>query len=219
MHEIVVDVDMTTNAGDLLFRDTTLSATNIHKEMRLTVKARADAVSSILSENSDGTPWLIWCHTDYEADALNKAIKGTEVRGSDKIEKKETTALAFSDGTIPKLISKPRIFGSGLNFQVCHQVAFVGLSFSYESMYQAIRRVWRFGQNHIVDVYIVRASTEGAILKTIRAKESAHREMQRAMVMAMRQSTLEEMKIGLKLKIGAGESLPIIPNWLKRKLA
>lgn len=223
MHEVVVDVDVLEGAGDRLFRDTTLSATNIHKEMRRTCDARATAVAKIIADDSEGkreldSPWLVWCHTDYEADALWSSLKGsTEVRGSHKPEKKEKAAIDFSDNLLPILISKPRIFGSGLNFQNCCKVAFVGLSFSYESMYQAIRRVWRFGQQYPVDVYIVRATTEGAILNTIRAKEAAHRQMQKAMVEAMRSSTLEEIHGKLRLNEFAGNDNVKRPSWMVKK--
>lgn len=214
MHEIVVDVDVTDGAGDRLFRDTSLTATNIHKEMRRTATERAKAVAKIVGDDPDS--WLIWCHTNYEADALRHELAGVvEVRGSDKVEKKEQYAEKFQKSEILRLVSKPKIFGAGLNFQHCHKMAFIGLSFSYESMYQAIRRCYRFGQEFPVDVYIVRATTEGTILKTIREKEAAHRQMQSAMVAAMRQA---DGRDGVtKLNADAGSEPVRTPNWLRAR--
>ena len=73
-----------------------------------------------------------------------------EVRGSDKASFKEETSMNFKSGNIRVLISKPKIFGYGMNFQKCHNVIFCGLTYSYENYYQALRRIYRFGQKNNV---------------------------------------------------------------------
>jgi len=80
------------------------------------------------------------------------------------------------------MISKPKIFGFGLNFQQCHNVIFCGMSYSYESYYQAVRRFWRFGQRDTVNVHIIMAHTEKSILSIIHRKEGQHIEMKNNMV-------------------------------------
>lgn len=84
------------------------------------------------------------------------------------------------------LISKPRIFGYGLNFQNCHQMIFVGLSDSWESYYQAIRRCWRFGQTKPVHVHIVSADTEGAVIENIKRKDEQNKVLGEKMVEHMK---------------------------------
>lgn len=59
-----------------------------------------------------------------------------------------------------------------MNFQQCHQMVFVGLSDSWESYYQAIRRCWRFGQTHPVNVHIVVSELEQQIADNVRRKET-----------------------------------------------
>jgi len=88
------------------------------------------------------------------------------------------------DGKIRVLVSKSGIFGFGMNFQHCRNVAFVGLSYSFEDFYQALRRSYRFGQTKEVNAIIVQAVTEGAILKTIKRKIKQHQEMQEGMKQA-----------------------------------
>jgi hypothetical protein len=218
IHEIIVDVDVREGAAEgFLFREAALTATTMHKELKRTVQARANAVNRILEANGAG-PWLIWCHTNYESDALKEYVKGaTEIRGDDKMERKEQAAMDFVDGKIERFVSKPKIFGSGLNFQACHKMIFTGLNFSWESMYQAIGRCWRFGQNMPVDCYIVRATTEGEIIRKIREKEAAHQVMQVAMVEAMREETMKQIGVKRKLRIDAGGMEMVLPNWLTRK--
>ncbi len=194
MKTITVGVDQSIDAGEDLFRIATLSATTMHKEMRLTAPARAEAVAELVDSSNE--PWLIWCNTNHEADALSKLMPyAVEVRGSDKpIDK--TSAAAWFQGREPDprskaakhdtqgrkvMISKPSIFGYGMNFQQCRKVAFVGLSYSFENFYQALRRSYRFGQLNPVDAYIIQAETEGAILTTVKRKMKQHEEMQKQM--------------------------------------
>jgi hypothetical protein len=185
--EHVVDVDESAAPGSgALFRDGQLSATNVHGEMRLTAAARAARAADILRDVAG--PAVVWCHTDYEADALTAAIPGAiEVRGSQSLEKKELGLQSFTRGDVLRLVTKPKIAGLGLNWQHCCTAVFVGLSYSYEALYQAIRRIWRFGQTRKVTVHVIRASTEGAVLASLQEKEARHVEMKAAMRRAVRQ--------------------------------
>lgn len=168
-----------------LFRDSVLSATTLHQEMRLTAPLRADAVAELINSDPDET-WLIWCNTNYEADDLIKRIpQAVEVRGSMSPEEKSKRLLAFINGESKILITKPSVAGFGLNLQHCARVAFVGLSYSYEDFYQAVRRCYRFGQQREVKVYVVAADSEICVMETIQRKETEHRRMQREMSAAI----------------------------------
>ena len=183
METIVVQVDEKEGAEEELFRHATLSATTMHKEMRMTAPARVEQVAAMVNASSE--QWIVWCNTNDESELLSAAIPdGVEVRGSDKASFKEKTAEGFCNGSVRVLISKPSIYGFGLNFQNCHNVAFVGLSYSFEDFYQALRRTYRFGQEKPVNAYIVQATTEGPILRTIKRKIAQHAEMQSQMKIA-----------------------------------
>jgi len=182
--EHVVPVDFYKSAGDKLFRIPALSATDYHKEKRLTTEDRAAKTKEIV-DCLDGIV-CIWCETNYEADALRAILPdAVEVRGDDSIDRKEQVALDFAAGKIPCLISKPSIFGFGLNFQACHNVVFCGMSYSFEAFYQATRRFWRFGQTKPVDVHIVIGETEKHILDVIQEKEQKYTELKDNMQSAM----------------------------------
>lgn len=136
------------------------------------VKACADLV------NSSNEEWLVWCDLNAESDALTKAIAGAvEVRGSNTPEYKEEKLLGFSSGEFRVLVSKPSICGHGMNYQHCRNMVFVGLSDSYEALYQATRRCWRFGQEREVNCYIVTGEAEGAVVANIERKEKQATEM------------------------------------------
>jgi hypothetical protein len=94
--------------------------------------------------------------------------------------------LGFTAARYRVLVTKPSIAGFGMNWQHCANMAFVGLSDSYEQFYQAVRRCWRFGQKQPVNVYVITAETEGAVVANIKRKE--------ADAMKMAENMVEHMK-------------------------
>jgi len=184
----VIDTDIVDGAEGTLFRMPAMSATNLHQEKRRTAEDRAGKVAALIAVEPD-EPWLIWCDTDYEAAALKAVLKDAgEVKGGMTTEAKEKQLNAFSSGDLRVLITKPRIAGFGLNWQHCARVAFVGVSYSYESFYQAIRRCWRFGQHRPVDVHVVMSITESSTWEAVTRKSGDHLEMKKQMLAATKRS-------------------------------
>jgi DNA modification methylase len=205
---VTVEVDETAPEGsDELFKHATLSATTMHKELRETAEHRADAVAEMVN-NSDET-WIVWCNTNVEADALVARIPdAVEVRGSDTPQNKENRLRLFSEGHARILISKPSICGFGMNWQHCRNVAFVGLSYSFEDFYQALRRSYRFGQDREVNAYIVQARTEGAILATVKRKMEQHQQMQERMkiaALAFKNDSMKKLTMKTDINTATGE--------------
>lgn len=139
--------------------------------------ARRDSLSDRVAAaaalvNSNDNQWVVWCDLNAEGEALAKAIDGAiEVAGRHSDDYKIDAMMGFTDGRHRVIVTKPTIAGFGMNWQHCHNMAFVGLSDSYEQQYQAIRRCWRFGQGSPVDVHVVTAETEGAVVANIQRKE------------------------------------------------
>lgn len=190
VHQHIVQTDMTAGAEGMLFRIPDVSATAIHTEKRLTANDRAQRIAELVRAEPN-EPWMIWVETDYDADAIMALLpEAIEVRGSMKPEVKEERLDGFTRGDIRILVSKPSIAGFGLNWQHCARTAFVGLSFSYEMFYQAIRRFWRFGQQRPVECHIAMAETETVIWNTIQRKKADHEAMKAEMFEAMRREVL-----------------------------
>ena len=212
LQSIVVDVDEVSGAGEGdMFRHATMSATTMHREMRMTSPDRVAKVAELVNASSE--QWIVWCNTNDESGQLAKAIPdAVEVRGSDTAKKKEDSADGFIDGKVRVLISKAGIFGYGLNFQNCRNVAFVGLSYSFEDFYQSLRRSYRFGQTQEVNAYIVQASTEGAITKSINRKIAQHKEMQERMkiaAIAFKETNKKEIKMKTDINTATGDGWEI----------
>ena len=153
--------------------------------------ARKDSIDDRVAKcadivNNSNEQFVIWCNRNEESEKLAALIHGSkDVKGSDSIDYKEKTIDSFTDGELRVLISKPSICGYGMNWQHCHNTAFVGLSDSWEAYYQAIRRFWRFGQEKPVNVHVISAESEGAVVENIRRKEAQNQTMSQEMVAHM----------------------------------
>ena len=187
----IVSTDISFESNGMLFRSPELSATSIHSEKRKT--AYDKAVKAMEISNNCDSPHVIWCDTNYEADEVMKLIPDAiEVSGSMDSDKKEERLVAFSEGKVRTLVTKPKIAGFGLNWQHSHEPIYMGLSYSYESFYQSLRRFYRFGQKEKVTAHVVMAETEEAIWQVIQAKKKSHEKMKNEMTKAMKKDTIEK---------------------------
>lgn len=216
LHRHLVRVDLAIGAstdGDQLrlFRIPSRSATSIHAEKRLTAANRAAKIAEIVKAEPD-EPWLIWCETDYDAEAVMALLPdAAEVHGKMTADQKERGLSSFTNGETHILVTKPSIAGWGLNWQHCARVAFVGLSFSYEGFYQAVRRCWRFGQTRPVEVYIASAETEESIWQAIVRKRDDHD----AMKQHMRRAMAEAVEIRATKLDYQPTKKAALPAWIK----
>lgn len=190
LHKHVIEADISQDTRGMLFRMPSLSATAMHREKKLTMPDRADLIAGLVAREAQ-EPWIIWCDTNAEADALMARIPDAiEVRGSEDADGKERKLLDFTFGRSRVLVTKPSIAGHGMNWQHCARMAFVGLSFSYERFYQAVRRCWRFGQSRPVDVHVAMANTEHAIWDVIARKSGDHDAMKVEMLAATKRRVI-----------------------------
>lgn len=139
--------------------------------------------------------WLIWCDYNSESTELHRQISdSTEIVGADTPERKAKAAIDFCSGKIRCLISKPSIYGFGMNFQNCHNVIYCGISDSFESFYQSVRRCWRYGQEHEVKVHIIISERELNVLDNVKEKQKKMDKMQKNMISLMHEITMSEIR-------------------------
>jgi len=181
-----------TLADGMLFEMAAIGLHEQREEARRTINERCEKVASLV--NDTGKPAIVWCHLNAEGNTLAGMIPdGIEISGSDSIEKKEAAIVDFLDGGARVLISKPRIFGWGLNLQHCAHMTFFP-SHSYEAYYQAVRRCWRFGQTDPVSVDIVTTDGGRNIMNNLRRKQMQADRMFDALIDSMNQSQRVERK-------------------------
>ena len=163
-------IDSGLNQEGRLFAVAECTLTEQQKARRNTVQLKADRIAGYVNCSDDS--WLIWCDLNIESEHLANSIPdAVEVRGSDSAEWKEDAMLGFADGKYRVLVTKPSIAGFGMNWQHCHKIAFCGMSHSYEQFYQAVRRCWRFGQKHQVEVHVFVTDLEESIVSNVLRKK------------------------------------------------
>lgn len=175
------------------------------EEKKRTIKERCEKVLSIVSERKDQS--IIWCQLNDEGDYLKKIIPDSvQISGKDSDDTKENVFVDFSNGSIKRLITKPKIGAWGMNWQNCCHIVYFP-SHSYEQYYQSVRRCWRFGQKSNVDVDIVMTEGERKIMRNLQRKNIAAANMFSNLVSEMNNSLNLQKNINYNRK-------EIIPSWL-----
>jgi hypothetical protein len=181
--EVMVETESRGNGK--LFNDIAISATNFNQELRNTKIGRLEKAAEIVN-NNPGENFIIWVKQNEEGEMLRKLLPNAiEVKGSDSVEWKESKLLGFGNNEFPILITKQKIGSFGLNYQNCHNQIFASLDFSFEGLYQAIRRSYRFGQKEQVNIYLITTDTMSNVKDAIDQKQKQFSIMQNEMSIAV----------------------------------
>lgn len=184
----------------LLFNDVAISATNFNSELRQTKHGRLNLAAELV--NASNESFIVWIKHNEEGEYLRKLIPGAvEVKGSDSNEYKEEKLLGFAKNDFRVLLTKSKIAQFGLNYQNCHNQIFASLDFSFESLYQSIRRSYRFGQTRPVNAYIITTDTMQNVRESIKTKQSQFLHMQEQMQANMNSCFENEVKNNLDKKV------------------
>jgi hypothetical protein len=195
LHEHTVETEMPLNG--MLFAAEAQTLSERRDARRLSIDDRVTDCAAIVNGDA-AEPWVVWCDLNAEGDALTKAINGAvQISGADAADVKEQRLADFAAGKFRVLVSKPSICGFGLNWQHSARMAFVGVTDSFESYYQAVRRCWRFGQKRDVHVHVFASSAEGAVVANLKRKERDAQAMAESLSAETRDAVMAEVT-GLK---------------------
>jgi DNA modification methylase len=204
-----------------LFNDIAISATNFNQELRLTKVERLENVAEIVNNSTEN--FIIWIKQNEEGDLIKALIPdAVEVRGNDSPELKEKRLLGFANNEFRVLVTKTKIAQFGLNYQNCRNQIFASLDFSFEGLYQAIRRSYRFGQKNEVNIYLVTTDTMQNVIASIWQKENNFKKMQQEMTLAINKNLNNSIKQKQKremrqeqtenYKIALGDCVQLLPT-------
>jgi DNA modification methylase len=170
-----------------IFNDAIISATNFNQELRITKFERLDEVAKIVNDSDEN--FIIWIKQNEEGELLKKLIPDAiEVSGSDIPEYKEKMLLGFANNEFRVLITKTKIASFGMNYQNCRNQVFASLDFSFEGLYQSIRRSYRFGQKSEVNIYLITTDTMANVKAAIDLKQKQFLIMQNEMSKAINEN-------------------------------
>ncbi len=162
----------------LLFEKPGGGIKHVAKNRRKTKDQRIQKAAEIIAQHPDDH-WIIWHYLETERHEITRTIPGSvAVYGSQDIDDREQIVMDFSDGKIQHLSSKPELLGSGCNFQKhCHRAVFIGPTDKFSDFIQAIHRIQRFQQQHVVDIHIVYADTQYDTVVIMRRKWEQHNQL------------------------------------------
>lgn len=197
-------VEATTPREGTLFDVPAVGLQEEREEARRTLVQRCETAAEALADADSG---VAWCHLNDESTHLARLIDGAvEVSGSDSPEAKEEKLRAFSDGEIRVLVTKPSLGAWGLNWQHSHRMTYFP-SHSYEQHYQAVRRMWRFGQQHPVTVNVVTTRGGENVLASLQRKA--------AQADAMFAALISHMNDALRIDRARTHNTDMeVPEWL-----
>ena len=166
-HSITNERNLCVNGQIQLFNAVARTMSEIKEEQKVTIPERVKRAVELSSGHETS---VYWCNFNEEAKLIKEADKTAyEIEGGMNLDKKEEVLLAFAEGEIKKLITKPKITAFGLNWQhCCHTTYFP--TFSYEQYYQSIRRFWRFGQKKPVNVDLIYSDGQARVVDGLLAK-------------------------------------------------
>ena len=174
-----------TSRPDMLFDLPAIGLKEQREERRRTVAERCEQVAAMVEHDDQA---LVWCHLNREGDMLANLIPDAEqVSGADSDDTKEARLVAFANGNLRVLVTKPKIGAWGLNLQRCAHVTFFP-SHSYEQYYQGVRRCWRFGQTRPVRVDMISTEGERGVMENLLRKATQADRMFSSLVAEMGQA-------------------------------
>lgn len=168
-----------------LFNDKAVNATNFNQELRRTIHERIETAVGITKQYPDDYI-IIWINQNAEADLAVQRLKAenishAEVRGNEKPEQKEQKLLGFARKEFRVLVTKKKIAQFGLNYQHANRQVFAAMDFSFEGLYQAIRRSYRYGQKQNVHIHLISTDTMENVVEQIKAKQIEFERLQRGL--------------------------------------
>lgn len=168
---------------------------------KLTLEPKCQMAVELIGDDTD--QWVVWCGLNDEADLMKKLLgdKAVNIQGSDSLSKKIDGLRSFVNGETQILVTKTKICGHGSNFQNCHKAIFVGLSDSWESFYQAIKRFHRFKQTDDVDVFVILAEEEREIWENVERKGKEAEEMTAKLIENAKEYQKKELDLKMNEKV------------------
>jgi len=190
-----------------LLRDAALGVVDAAREKRDSLQSRIGRLMEIRAEEA-GAHRIIWHDLEAERHAIEAAIPGvTTVYGSQDLDEREASVIAFADGEIREIASKPVLLGAGVNFQKhCSRAVFLGIGFKFADFIQAIHRIQRFGQPHPVRIDLIYTEAERHVRQTLERKWRQHEQLVENMTRIVRHYGLARMATAARAQRSMGVS-------------
>lgn len=148
--------------------------------------------------------FIVWCDLNSEQEAVDKVlgelgISFSSLYGNQSVEEREVALEDWRERKTTAFVSKPIMYGSGVNLQQCHTAIFLGIGFKFANFLQAIKRIHRFLQAHAVEIHIIYTESEREVRRVLQEKWDKHNELTAQMSAIIREYGLARNALNIEL--------------------
>ncbi|WP_369920281.1 DNA methyltransferase [Xanthomonas arboricola pv. corylina] len=152
---------------------------------------------------------IIWCDLNEEQDAIETALHKagltySSIHGGNEVEENEGRMAEWRAKRTYALIGKPVMLGQGVNLQQCNKAVFIGITYKFNDLIQAMHRIQRYGQERPCVAHIIYAESEREVLASLQAKWTRHEEMVEKMSEIIREYGLSKAAMAQVLQRSIG---------------
>lgn len=179
------------NGQNRLFRNVAIGVTDASREKRESMPMRIEKMMQLVCEKPS-EQWVIWCDLNDEQKGIEesldaKGISYSSLYGNQDIDEREALLVEWKEKRTTVFLSKPMMYGAGVNLQQCHNMIFAGIGFKFYDVFQAIHRIHRYLQTLICAVHFIYTEAEREIRKTLERKWAQHEELVAQMTAVIRE--------------------------------
>lgn len=192
-----------------IFREATGGVVDAAREKRETIDTRVAELKDILQSLPEHEQAVVWCDLNHEQQAIEKALDAVGISysslyGNQSIDDREILLDAWRNRETRVFLSKPVMYGAGINMQQCHTMVFAGVGYKFADFIQGVHRVYRFLQESPVDLHIIHAESERQVLRILQDKWAKHNETTAKMSTIIKEYGLSEasMRDALQRQMG-----------------
>lgn len=212
-----------------LFKNSAVGLGDAAREKRESIDRRIEETRQLIlnikedANNSDQV--VVWCDLNDEQKAIEAMMKRegisfSSLYGSQPLEEREALLEQWRRKETRVFVSKPLMYGAGINMQQANNMIFSGIGFKFYDVFQAIHRIHRFGQVHPCNIHFIHTEAERDIKRTLERKWSQHEEVSKRMTEIIQEYGLSKAEMAKALVRGmgvdrievAGERYKIINN-------
>jgi DNA modification methylase len=205
-----------------LIRSTALGVTHAAREKKDSLQARVQKVFSLATQVPEKQQFIVWCDRNDEQHAIDKALEHvasfSSLYGDQTIDARENLLAAWKNRETTAFISKPVMYGAGVNLQQCSVAIYAGIGFKFAEFIQSVHRVYRFLQSRKVTIHLIYTEAEREVRRNLEEKWAKHNELVAQMSAIIREyglatNALEKefgRSLGVEREEAAGENWKMV---------
>lgn len=173
--------DFDKSGQGILFKNAAAGLVEASREKRDSIPRRVEKMKEIISGYDNNEQVVIWVDLNSEQQAVEKALKELGISycslyGNQSIDDREVLLKEWKDKERRVFLSKPMMYGSGVNLQQCSKMIYLGIGFKFNDFIQGIHRIYRFLQKNKVEIEIIYTEAEEQVKEILLKKWDKHKE-------------------------------------------